>query len=496
MTKRICASAILLMWAVIGSSVQSSAEPLKLVAWNLESGGITRSKIGEQLREFDGVQLWALSEVQASNADFFIASAGVGEAGEISGLVGNTGGADRLLILLDESRFELIEGYELSDLALGGRAPLVAHLRQRDDGSKFLFVAVHLHRRDGDKRLQQARELRDWAADSALPIIVAGDFNFDFEVPSGPGNAAFDEFALAEILDWERPATLVASQYSDSNDDGENDHDSVLDFVWSAGGAKSWGIQTEILVRPGDFPDDNRTSDHRPIVALIETEAAEPAADVPSRTLRIARSRLSDRESLSGAAVPRADPPHIEAMGAARAVPQASAQRPESFGRFEGRVVATWDDAGRDMTLLEDFHFIDSGQRRWTAPSGAIVNGASIPRSFWTVIGGPFEGRYRNASVIHDVYCESQSRPWRDVHRMFYDASRCGGAGRVQSKLMYYAVYHFGPRWGESPDIMATAERAPLDEQEVVALQAYIEWKNPSLEELETISPASFHEQH
>lgn len=74
MTKRICASAILLMWAVIGSSVQSSAEPLKLVAWNLESGGITRSKIGEQLREFDGVQLWALSEVQASNADFFIAS--------------------------------------------------------------------------------------------------------------------------------------------------------------------------------------------------------------------------------------------------------------------------------------------------------------------------------------------------------------------------------------------------------------------------------------
>ena len=30
---------------------------------------------------------------------------------------------------------------------------------------------------------------------------------------------------------------------------------------------------------------------------------------------------------------------------------------------------------------------------------------------------------------------------------MFYEACRCGGVGAVQAKTMYYAVFHFGPRW-------------------------------------------------
>lgn len=30
---------------------------------------------------------------------------------------------------------------------------------------------------------------------------------------------------------------------------------------------------------------------------------------------------------------------------------------------------------------------------------------------------------------------------------MFFDACRCGGVGPVQANTMYYAVFHFGPRW-------------------------------------------------
>jgi hypothetical protein len=30
---------------------------------------------------------------------------------------------------------------------------------------------------------------------------------------------------------------------------------------------------------------------------------------------------------------------------------------------------------------------------------------------------------------------------------MFYEACRCGGVAVVTAKTMYYAVYHFGPRW-------------------------------------------------
>jgi Protein of unknown function (DUF1353) len=64
----------------------------------------------------------------------------------------------------------------------------------------------------------------------------------------------------------------------------------------------------------------------------------------------------------------------------------------------------------------------------------------------WSVIGGPFEGLYRNASVIHDVACAEQKRAWYMVHRAFYHMM-ASGLGPVQAKIMYAAVYHFGPRW-------------------------------------------------
>jgi len=118
-----------------------------------------------------------------------------------------------------------------------------------------------------------------------------------------------------------------------------------------------------------------------------------------------------------------------------------------SYGRFEGEVVAVWDTDGRNMTLREDFAFIDAENRRWIAPANSVVNGASIPSAFWTLIGGPFEGLYRNASVVHDVGCEEMTESWEDVHRMFYEACRAGGVEEGLAKTMYYAVYHFGPRW-------------------------------------------------
>jgi len=117
------------------------------------------------------------------------------------------------------------------------------------------------------------------------------------------------------------------------------------------------------------------------------------------------------------------------------------------WGRFVGDVVARWAANGRDMTLVEPFAYVDPRDARWEAPAGAVVNGASIPRAFWSLIGGPFEGQFRNASVVHDVACEARDREWRQVHRMLYEACRCGGVAVAKAKAMYYAVWHFGPRW-------------------------------------------------
>jgi Protein of unknown function (DUF1353) len=82
------------------------------------------------------------------------------------------------------------------------------------------------------------------------------------------------------------------------------------------------------------------------------------------------------------------------------------------FGKFEGRVLASWEDDGRNMRLEEDFAYVDTRGKRWHAGKGSIVNGASIPHALWSVIGGPFEGPFRNASVVHDVGCDEQTEAW------------------------------------------------------------------------------------
>lgn len=125
----------------------------------------------------------------------------------------------------------------------------------------------------------------------------------------------------------------------------------------------------------------------------------------------------------------------------------------QNIGSFVGSVVAKWSDDGRTMTLVEPFAYVDPTGTRWDAPSGASVDGASIPQFAWSIIGGPFEGKYRNSSVIHDVACVEKRRPWEAVHHAFYTGMLASGVSSVKAKVMYAAVYHFGPRWTEQREI-------------------------------------------
>ncbi|MFM7034038.1 MAG: DUF1353 domain-containing protein [Planctomycetia bacterium] len=145
------------------------------------------------------------------------------------------------------------------------------------------------------------------------------------------------------------------------------------------------------------------------------------------------------------------------------------------WGSFEGRVVAAWLDDGRSMALTEPFAYVDRSAARWDAPDGSIVNGASIPRAFWTVIGSPFTGRFRNASVVHDVACVDRTRPWQQAHRMFYEACRCGRTNVVQAKTMYYAVYHFGPRWRVEGRSIRDETPPPPSDREAMAIVRWFE---------------------
>ena len=118
-------------------------------------------------------------------------------------------------------------------------------------------------------------------------------------------------------------------------------------------------------------------------------------------------------------------------------------------GHFSGTVDAVWMADGRHMLLNKPITFVDSAGKSWPVPAGTETDGASIPQSFWWLIGGPFEGKYREAAVIHDFYCDTRRRSWQDVDLMFYDAMLSSGVDETKAKAMFFAVWAYGPRWDD-----------------------------------------------
>jgi hypothetical protein len=169
------------------------------------------------------------------------------------------------------------------------------------------------------------------------------------------------------------------------------------------------------------------------------------------------------------------------------------------WGHYNGEPVTKWNPDGRTMTLLTELRYTDPHGEVWVAPVGSLVDGASIPRYLWSVMGGPFEGKYRNASVLHDVAYGERKRPWEDCDRMFYYAMRCSGVGATEAKTMYYALYKFGHHWKfpikrakpvkyETKPVTRAEEipRAiPVNPTEINQARTWINNTDPSLEQIE-----------
>ncbi len=120
------------------------------------------------------------------------------------------------------------------------------------------------------------------------------------------------------------------------------------------------------------------------------------------------------------------------------------------FGYYENEVITKWlrdYEEDRTLELIEDFVFVDMEDRRWSVPKGTKIDGASIPRLLWSLIGSPLTGEYREASVIHDYYCQEKNIPSSVVHLMFYHAMRASGVAKKQALVMYIAVVIAGPTW-------------------------------------------------
>lgn len=122
------------------------------------------------------------------------------------------------------------------------------------------------------------------------------------------------------------------------------------------------------------------------------------------------------------------------------------------WGMFFGKVVTEWlGSSGEDRRMKlhaeTDLVFVRYTGERIAALVGLEFDGASIPAIAWPLIGSPFTGKFRKAAVIHDTLCQSQDRPYRDSHRIFYEMARSLGVGRFRARLMYRALLIGGSKW-------------------------------------------------
>ncbi len=277
--KRLLAIALVLQICTSGW-----AEEIKVLSWNVESGGSDAETIADQLAEFADYDLLGLSEVQF-NAHFdFVVAAATDEGAAFEFLLGNTGGNDRLLLIWNADRFEKLDELELLSLKFGGgRAPIAVKLRESATGHVFWFMVNHLYRGNTTKRNKQAKGLREWIRQQDIPVLAVGDYNLDYQVPTGPGNQAFNIIRQGGHVLWIEPEEKMRT---------EDSHNSILDFVFVNDAAAAWEIKSRILVLDDEFEPEDLKADHRPLEAIVSiSEGVAPPAPVPAPlALRAARS--------------------------------------------------------------------------------------------------------------------------------------------------------------------------------------------------------------
>ena len=139
--------------------------------------------------------------------------------------------------------------------------------------------------------------------------------------------------------------------------------------------------------------------------------------------------------------------------------------------------------------------FTDAAGNEWVAPKGTWTDGASVPRLALAVTDGRFDRAFLKAAVVHDAYCQEFNEhrcpdqyrrlPWQSVHRMFYEACVAGDTPKMKAKLMFAAVWLFGPRW-DDPD--SSLDQVP-DEVLLAGLrdcQNWIDGSDPTPLEIES----------
>lgn len=238
--------------------------------WNLESGDSDVNYLAIEISQWSKIGIWGFSEVQ--NKKVLQAMCGglntTNPEASFIGIIGTTGGADKLAVAFDQNSFDAVQYMEIGETNIGGRqrATLAVQFHEKATGKDFIFLVNHLARGDKQKREQQSHILRQWAAAQDLPVIMTGDFNYDCELPElTKCNSGFDALMSDSTFEWVKPVNPIRTQCN-------RKYNSILDFVFVSGHAKKWVTASKILNEKYEACNDNaQKADHRPVVAGFKT---------------------------------------------------------------------------------------------------------------------------------------------------------------------------------------------------------------------------------
>ena len=271
--------------ALVGATAwvgPATAEAISIVSFNTESDADTVPRmVARDMTQIRGIDIWGLSEVAGFDAvQRFVGAARTAGNSQYRFILSRTGGGDRLAIIYDSRKFDLLETSELDEvryrpdgsLSSNMRGQLAARFRLQGSTTEFIFAVNHLKCCGNGVgfRLGQISTIKEWANRQNVPAIVVGDFN----TPVSPDQAqemspGFRALIDGNTFEWVAPplAERVPTQCHPN-------FMSMLDFVFVSGVAKNWQNSAQILYTEPDYcvREVGGTSDHRPVKAVFEIE--------------------------------------------------------------------------------------------------------------------------------------------------------------------------------------------------------------------------------
>ena len=276
-------------------STAAPARPLEAMFWNLESPGHDVHAgdkktadldflCGRIEADFGQADLVGFAEVEPDWGPALKAALEKASGADFELRLSETGGHDRLALAWRTDRFSCAEVGLVQ--SIGGpfwldhhshhfRPSLFARLKG-EQGQPLTVVVNHFARSKPatgpQARRQQANLLRQWLQQIQDPVISLGDFNFDYDIHDGDReNSGFTVLTRDDLFHWVRyPDPLVPTEGECKDGHPYFPYQSILDFIFTANGARNWPAQSQVLTRPDDFCPESENSDHRPVRARFE----------------------------------------------------------------------------------------------------------------------------------------------------------------------------------------------------------------------------------